>query len=110
MATDYFTKWVEEEVYSKPPTSEMTVKFIYKKIINRFRVLAYIVTDSGINFQGNDMEDLAEKYGFEHKHSASRHAPGNGQVKRSNITPVDKNKNAFMQILKKCYTYSKEIM
>lgn len=64
LGTDYL-KWVEGKKYNKDPTAEQVVSLIRKRIINRFGVPAYIVTDNGKNFIGRKVRDLEKEFGLE---------------------------------------------
>ena len=69
MVIDYFTKWVEAM-----PTIKYDGKtasfFIFNQIIARFGILSEIVTDHGIHFQNEMMEELASKLGSKHGNSS----------------------------------------
>jgi len=53
----YFTKWVEAEAVSRI-TADRVKKFYWKKIICRFRLPKYFVTDNGTQFASTRVVDF----------------------------------------------------
>ncbi|XP_065854728.1 uncharacterized protein [Euphorbia lathyris] len=51
VAIDYVTKWVEAESFSRLGSKQMR-KFIEKHLITRFGVPHHMITDNGVQFQG----------------------------------------------------------
>jgi hypothetical protein len=49
LVIDYFTKWVEPEALPSK-SAEQLKKFYWRKIICRFGLLKYIVSDNGTQF------------------------------------------------------------
>src|ERR1043165_191672 len=51
VAVDYFSKWVEAESYTRITAKKMA-KFIQKHIFSRYGIPHHMVTDNGVQFQG----------------------------------------------------------
>jgi hypothetical protein len=62
LATDYFTKWVEE-IPLKKVTSENMVEFIKEHIMYRFGIPQTITTDQGAQFVSLEFREFAESMG-----------------------------------------------
>ena len=61
VATDYFTKWVEEVPLKKVEQKDV-IQFIKQQIIHRFGIPQSITTDQGTMFIGDDMAYFAKHY------------------------------------------------
>lgn len=83
VATDYFTKWVEE-IPTKQDTSKVVIRFILENIITRFGVPTRIIFDNGMAFRSEEYNALCMDYGIIISHSSPYHPQGNGQAKSSN--------------------------
>ncbi|XP_039687770.1 uncharacterized protein [Medicago truncatula] len=83
VGVDYFTKWVEAEAVSKI-TGERVVKFYWKKIICRFGLPKYIVTDNGTQFASSKVVNFCKQLGIETKFASVIHPQANGQAESAN--------------------------
>ena len=72
VAVDYFTKWVEVELYAKLGAKQVA-KFIKKNLFSRCRIPHHIVSDNGVQFQG-EVRELLRSYKMEH-HKFSPYRP-----------------------------------
>jgi hypothetical protein len=77
LATDYFTKWVEE-IPLKKVTSENMVEFIKEHIIYRFGIPHAITTDQGTQFTSSEFTEFAESMGIKLLNSSPYYAQANG--------------------------------
>ena len=83
VAIDYFTKWVEDVLYSNV-TRQVVVRFIKSNIICRYGVPSQIITDNGSNLNNKMMTELCAEFKIEH-HNSSRYRPKmNGTVEAAN--------------------------
>jgi hypothetical protein len=83
LATDYFTKWVEE-IPLKKITSENMLEFVKEHIIYRFRIPQTITTDQGAQFVSSEFREFAESMGIKLLNSSPYYAQANGQAEASN--------------------------
>ncbi|CAL2230431.1 unnamed protein product [Prunus armeniaca] len=63
VATDYFTKWVEDKPV-KSTTSQEIITFIEEQIVQRFGIPESITTGRGSSFIYGEMLDMAEAFKF----------------------------------------------
>jgi transposase InsO family protein len=62
LATDYFSKWVEE-IPLKKVTSENMVEVVKEHIIYRFGIPQTITADQGTQFTSSEFREFAESMG-----------------------------------------------
>ena len=72
MAVDYFSKWIEAELYTTVGSKQM-VRFIERNIIYRYELPHHVVTDNGVQFRA-EIDTLLKEYKMEH-HSSSSYSP-----------------------------------
>ena len=73
MAVDYFTKWVEAKALAN--IRDMDVKkFMWKSIVNRFRVLESLVSDNGLQFNNKAFCKYCNDLGIKNRYSTP-HTP-----------------------------------
>jgi transposase InsO family protein len=87
LATDYFTKRVEE-IPLKKVTSENMVEFVKEHIIYRFGIPQTITTDQGAQFVSLKFREFAKSMGIKLLNSSPYYAQANGQVEASNMIMV----------------------
>ena len=83
VATDYFTKWVEEVPLKKAEHKDV-IQFIKEHIIHRFGIPQSIITNQGTMFTGDEMTFFAKDYDIQLIRSTPFHAQENGQTYASN--------------------------
>eukprot|EP00253_Pinus_taeda_P025877 PITA_25877 len=83
MATDYFTKWVEE-IPLKVASSDTIIEFINQFIITRFGLPNALIFDNASYFSGNSIVEFSLKRGFKLKHSANYYPQGDGLAESTN--------------------------
>ena len=77
VATDYFTKWVEE-IPLKTVTSKNMIDFVREHIVYRFGIPQTITTDQGTMFTSEEFEDFATSMGIKLLNSSPYYAQANG--------------------------------
>ena len=83
VAVDYFIKWEEVESYAKLGIKQVA-KFIKNNLFCRYRIPHHIVSDNGVQFQG-EVRELLKSYNVEH-HKASPYRPqANGAIEAQSI-------------------------
>jgi len=97
-ATDYFSKWAEA-IPLREVKKENVIDFIKMRIIYRYGVPKYIITDNGKPFFNNLMTSICEKFKFAQHKSFMYNAPANGLAEAFNKT--------FCNFLKKVVAKSK---
>src|SRR6266487_3866350 len=83
VAVDYFTKWVEAEPISGI-SSEQVIKFYWKKIICRFGLPKYIVSDNGTQFTSERVVEYCRGKGIQNTFISVEHPQANGQAESAN--------------------------
>ena len=68
VAVDYFSKWVEAESF-RNVTAKQMAKFIARNLICRYGMPHHVVTDNGVQFQG-ETKAMLQKYGIGHHKSS----------------------------------------
>lgn len=76
--TDYFTKWVEAEVFTRVRDQEVK-SFAWKSIICRFDIPKEIVTDNGSQFISHDFQELCERWEIKLSYSTPCYPQSNDQ-------------------------------
>ena len=84
VAVEYFSRYVEATSLPTVTAHNMT-QFLDKKIRCRFRIPHHIVSDNGVQFQGETAEFLEEN-GIEHHKSSLYRPQANGAVEAVNKT------------------------
>lgn len=56
VATDYFTKWVEAEALANIRNIDIK-RFVWKKIVTRFRVRRVLVSNNGLLFHSKFFQE-----------------------------------------------------
>jgi transposase InsO family protein len=82
VAIDTFTKWMEAMSVVNI-TQEAAVKFL-QRIIYRFGVPRWVLTDNGSQFKGAKFVRSYTNFGIGHQPSSAMRPQTNGQVKRAN--------------------------
>jgi transposase InsO family protein len=83
VAVDYFTKWVEAEPVATIST-EKVQKFYWQKIICRFGLPRYIVSDNGTQFTSEAVIQFCEEKGIRNTFVSVEHPQANGQAESAN--------------------------
>lgn len=92
VATDYFTKWIEE-IPTRNATSKVVINFILNNIIIRFGCLIFFFTDNAMCFRLEEYKFFYKKYGIIRSTSSPYHPQGNGQDEFSN--------KSFLKVIKR---------
>src|SRR3989440_3101005 len=82
VAVDYFSRWIEAQSFKKLGAKQMA-SFIEKSIFCRFGIPHHIVSDNGVQFQG-EVEELLRRYKVEHHKSSPYRPQTNGAVEAAN--------------------------
>ena len=69
VAIDYFTKWIEANLYTNV-TAKNVARFIRRDIIARYGVPEAIITDNGSNLNNRIIDDLLEHFHVRHLNSS----------------------------------------
>ena len=86
--TDYFTKWVE--AVSLVNIRESNVKsFLWKNITTRLGIPKAFVSDNGIQFKNQKIQDFCNQYKIKQYFSSVSYPQGNGLVEASNKVILD---------------------
>ncbi|RDX96119.1 gag-pol, partial [Mucuna pruriens] len=83
VAVDYFTKWIEAEPIATIPTKKVK-KFLWKKIICRFGLLATIVSNNDTQFASKTTVEFCHGLGIKQIFTSVEHPQTNGQAKAAN--------------------------
>ncbi|GAU43183.1 hypothetical protein TSUD_301490 [Trifolium subterraneum] len=83
VVVDYFTKWVEAESVSSI-SADQVKKFYWKKIICRFGLPKYIVSDNGTQFASKKIVEYRREMGIQNTFISVEHPEANGQVESAN--------------------------
>jgi hypothetical protein len=83
LATNYFTKWVEE-IPLKKVTSENMVEFVKEHIIYRFGIPQTITADHGTQFTSSEFRDFAGSMVIKLLNFSAYYAQAIGQAEASN--------------------------
>jgi len=91
VGVDYFTKWIKVEAFTKITVERVKI-FYWNKIICRFGLLKYIVSDNGTQFANSTIIDFCKHLGIQTKFVSVIHPQANGQAKLANKVILDGNK------------------
>jgi transposase InsO family protein len=83
VAIDYFTKWIEAETLSNI-SADQVKKFYWRKIICRFGLPKYIVSDNGTQFASEKVTDFCKAKGIQNTFVSVEHPQANGQAESAN--------------------------
>jgi transposase InsO family protein len=108
VATNYFTKWVEDIPLKIASTTKM-IEFIKEHVVYRFGIPQSITTDQGKMFTSQEFEDFAASTGFKLLNSSPYYAQANGQVEASNQILI-KSIKKIRENLKKWHTILSETL
>ena len=85
VATDYFSKWIEDDAFSSIKDRDVT-RFIWKNIVCRFSIPRSIVSDNGPQFDSRVYRDFFQELKIKNLYSTPRYPQSNGQAEASNKT------------------------
>ena len=83
MCTDYLTKWAKTKAI-KATTEEKVVELLRENVFYKFGYPRELVTDQGILFTSNMIEDLISQHNIRHRTYTPYHPQANGQVEVTN--------------------------
>ena len=69
---DCFIKWVEAALY-KRVTQTVVARFIKHNIICRYGMLGELITDNGVNLNGEMIQQLCQQFKIKHRNSVPYH-------------------------------------
>lgn len=81
--TDYFTKWVEAQAFTKINT-QTVISFLEEKIFTRFGIPETITFDQATVFKNPELLDYLNQFGITKLHSTPYYAQANGQAEATN--------------------------
>ena len=87
VATDYFSKWVEVEVYANIKDKDVT-KFVWKNIICHFGIPQAIIAENGLQFDSITFRNFCSELKIQNSYSTPRYPQSNGQPEATNKTLV----------------------
>ena len=96
VSTDYFSKWVEAEVYVSIKDKDVT-KFVWKNIICLFGIPQTIIADNGPQFDSITFPNFCSKLNIRNLYSTPRYPQSNGQVEATNKTLITALKKQLEQ-------------
>ena len=82
MAVDYFTKFCVARAV-KDFTAASTALFLFEDIVCKFGLPKGIMSDKGVNFKSNMLDQLCKLLSIKKANSTFYHAEGNGMVERT---------------------------
>ena len=83
MAIDYFKKWVEAASY-KAVIKKVVADFVKDRVVCRFQVPEFMVTDNAANLNSDLMKSMCETFKITHKNSTVYRPQMNGVMETSN--------------------------
>jgi ribonuclease HI len=83
VAVDYFTKWIEAEPVATI-SAEKVKKIYWQKLICRFGIPKYIVSDNGTQFTSEAVIKFCEEKGIRNTFVSVEHPQANGQAEAAN--------------------------
>ncbi|KAK2427613.1 hypothetical protein QL285_026181 [Trifolium repens] len=87
VAVDYFTKCFTKWIEAEPVATisfEKVINFYWKKIICRFGLPKFIVSDNGTQFTSEKVVQFCESYGIRNTFVSVEHPQSNGQAESAN--------------------------
>ena len=88
VSTDYFTKWVEAEALANIRDVDMK-KFVWKKIITRFKVPRALVSDNGLQFDSKIFREYYGSLKITNRYSSPAYPQSNEQAEATNKTIIN---------------------
>ena len=88
VSADYFTKWVEAKALANFRDVDMK-KFVWKKIITRFRVTRALVSDNGLQFDSKIFREYCGSLKITNRYSSPAYPQSNKQVEATNKTIIN---------------------
>ena len=88
VSANYFTKWVEAEALANIRDVDMK-KFVWKKIITRFRVTRALVSDNGLQFDSKIFREYCGSLNITNRYSSPAYPQSNKQVEATNKTIIN---------------------
>ena len=88
VSANYFTKWVEAEALANIRDVDMK-KFVWKKIITRFRVPRALVSDNGLQFDSKIFREYCGSLNITNRYSSPAYPQSNKQVEATNKTIIN---------------------
>ena len=82
---DYFTKWVEAEALVNIQDVDVK-KFVWKNIVTRFRVLDFLISDNGLQFDSRAFREFCYDLGIKNRYFTLAYPQSNGQAEAINKT------------------------
>jgi len=83
VALNHFTKWVKTNFYAHV-TQKVIKKFIEKDLVCRYDLLAKLITNNALNFNGKLIDELCTKWKIKHSNSFPYRPKMNGVVEIAN--------------------------
>nr|KYP38265.1 Gypsy retrotransposon integrase-like protein 1 [Cajanus cajan] len=83
VAVDLFSKWIEAEPLACISAHQVQ-KFLWRNIITRFGVPHTLVTDNGLQFTDQKLNEFLTGLGIQHKTTSVEHSQTNGQAESAN--------------------------
>ena len=65
---DYFTKWAKAEALANIRDVDVK-KFVWKKVVTRFRVSDSLISDNGLQFNSRGFREFCNDLGINNKYS-----------------------------------------
>ncbi|GAU41232.1 hypothetical protein TSUD_280320, partial [Trifolium subterraneum] len=96
VAVDYFTKWIEAEPVATI-SSEKVKHFYWKKLICRFGLPKYIVSDNDTQFTSESVIQFCEEKGIRNTFVSVEHPQANGQAESANKVVLKALKRNLMR-------------
>ena len=96
VATDYFSKWVEDEAYASIKDKDVT-KFVWKNIICHFGIPQTIITDNDPQFDSIAFRNFCSELNIRNSYCTSCYPQSNGQVEATNKTLITALKKRLEQ-------------
>lgn len=83
LATDYATKWVEA-VATVKNDAKTSAKFLFENIVTRFGCPLEIVSDRGLHFLNETIQELTRIFFIKHRKTTPYNPKANGLTERAN--------------------------
>ena len=82
---DYFTKWAEAKALANIQDVDVK-KFVWKNIVTRFRVLDFLISDNGLQFDSRAFREFCYDLGINNRYFTPAYPQSNGQAEAINKT------------------------
>ena len=83
VATEYLTKWAEAKAV-KTNTAAHVATFMYENIISRFGCPKILISDRGLHFLNDLIEQMTNRFQTKHRKTTPYHPQTHGQTERIN--------------------------